>query len=217
MKNGKKILILAVALSVLCALMCVNAFAAEEPTISTITKKVNNVEFEYGENAVNFGMTYSGDRDGMFLVLVLGDGTPTDNDGNFAPKAEHILYVNQTTSSGGEVSFAGDNVIYPSGIEDKSMVCLAGAGLDKITLLGVITANQVEPDYMLGDVTGDDRVNARDVTALRKYLISQTLYPLNVIEAADVTGDTRINARDVTSLRKYLISSTLYPFPATEK
>lgn len=212
MKNGKKILILAVALSVLCALMCVNAFAAEEPTISTIDKAdgVNNVTFTINEGAVNFDMTYTGAQDGMFLVLVLGDGTPTDNDGNFAPKAEHILYVNQTTSSGGTVSFTdeGDNVIYPSGIEDQSMVCLAGAGLDKITLLGVITANQVEPDALKGDVTLNNVVDMEDVVALMRHVLkAETITNSASLAVSEVTNNSELDMEDVIKIMQYALKA----------
>ena len=47
MKNVKKILVLAAMLSVLCALMCVNAFAAGG-TIESITKDNVNANFTVG-------------------------------------------------------------------------------------------------------------------------------------------------------------------------
>ena len=63
----------------------------------------------------------------------------------------------------------------------------------------------------LGDVDGNGKINMGDVTAIRKYLIDATSYPLPVPEAADVTGEGKINMADVTAIRKYLINSSLYP------
>lgn len=211
MKNIKKILMLAVALSVLCALMCVSAFAAEEPTISEIKKAdgVSNVTFTINEGAVNFDMTYAGDQDGMFLVLVLGKDTAYDKEtGVFAPKAEDILYVNQTTSDDGDVSFTaeGDNEIYPSGIEDESMICLAGAGLDKITLLGVITANgPAGPEYELGDVNRDTFIDATDIAAIRDYILGRAELASEQMILANVTRDESVDANDIASIRDYIL------------
>ncbi len=207
MKNVKKVLILALILS---ALMCVSAFAAEEPTISQIdmAKGVDNVTFMINEGAVNFNMTYTGAQDGMFLVLVLGKDTAYDEEtGVFAPKAEDILYVNQTTSDDGDVSFTaeGDNVIYPSGIEDQSMVCLAGAGLDKITLLGVITANQVEPDYLRGDVNMDKKVDIGDHQCLFEHLQGITIITNDAqLIIADTNQDGKVDIGDHQCLFEHL-------------
>lgn len=74
-----------------------------------------------------------------------------------------------------------------------------------------VTLKITEPAYVLGDVTGDGRINMADVTAIRKYIINASLYPLAVQAAGDVTGDGRINMADVTAIRKYIINPTLYP------
>jgi len=138
-KNVKKILVLAAMLSVLCALMCVNAFAAGG-TIESITKDNVNANFTVAQDPVKFDMTYTAAQDGMFLVLVVDSDVPTNGD-KIAPQAGDILYVNQTTSVDKLVSFtdAGENEIYPSGIENGSKIYLAGAGLDQLTLMGTIS------------------------------------------------------------------------------
>ncbi len=83
----------------------------------------------------------------------------------------------------------------------------------KDQIISAITFASEEDDFLLGDVTGDGKVNMADVTAIRRYLISEELYPLNVEKAGEVTGDGKINMADVTAIRRYLISSDLYPFP----
>ena len=50
-----------------------------------------------------------------------------------------------------------------------------------------------------GDVNGDGKVNARDVTAIMKSLAGGDMVDH---ELADVNGDGKVNARDVTELMK---------------
>ena len=216
MKNVKKILVLAAMLSVLCALMCVNAFAAGG-TIESITPAENSgANFTVAQDPVKFDMTYTAAQDGMFLVLVVDSDVPT-NGGKIAPQAGDILYVNQTTSVDNLVSFtaAGENEIYPSGIENGSQIYLAGAGLDQLTLMGTISTP--EPTIVYGDVDNSGKVNSRDATALRKYFADKLLYPLAVEAAGDVDGSGKVNSRDATALRKYLADKLLYPLPVTQK
>ena len=55
-----------------------------------------------------------------------------------------------------------------------------------------------------GDVNGDGKVNAKDVTAIMKHLVGNT--PANfILSAADTNGDGKINAKDVTWLMKKLV------------
>ena len=59
-----------------------------------------------------------------------------------------------------------------------------------------------ETAYIPGDINGDGKVNARDVTKLLQYLAE---WDVEVVEAAlDVNGDGKVNARDVTTLKQYI-------------
>ena len=59
------------------------------------------------------------------------------------------------------------------------------------------------PEFRLGDVNGDGKVNARDVTAIMKAIISGAVLPL---DRADINNDGKINARDVVALMKLIIA-----------
>ena len=62
-------------------------------------------------------------------------------------------------------------------------------------------------DLIPGDVNGDGKLNAKDVTALMKYLIGSA--PKGFIEAAaDYDGNGKLNAKDVTALMKFLVSQS---------
>ena len=55
---------------------------------------------------------------------------------------------------------------------------------------------------MLGDLNGDGKISAIDLTLMRKYIAG---YKVDMIEAAaDLNGDGRITAVDLTMLRKYI-------------
>ena len=57
-----------------------------------------------------------------------------------------------------------------------------------------------------GDVNGDGKVNAKDVTTIMKYLIGKTPSSFDVT-AADFNNDGKVNAKDVTSLMKSLVGT----------
>ena len=65
--------------------------------------------------------------------------------------------------------------------------------------------DEIDPDatVLLGDVTGDGKINVIDVTRLRQYLAGEPGKTVNAGNA-DVTGDGKINVFDVTRLRRYL-------------
>jgi hypothetical protein len=63
----------------------------------------------------------------------------------------------------------------------------------------------VAPAYTIGDVNGDNKLNAKDVTALMKFLVGAA--PKGFVEAAaDYDGNGKVNAKDVTKLMKDLVS-----------
>lgn len=127
MKNVKKILMLAVALSVLCALMCVNAFAAEIESVTAmngiagVTATVLEKDVDGVDKKVAVEFAYSGVTEGnMYLVLILeAEGGEVPD----RPTAGNILYVNQTTADSDTITF--DN-LYPSEVKE-SYIFLAGA------------------------------------------------------------------------------------------
>lgn len=69
----------------------------------------------------------------------------------------------------------------------------------------VTVKGEFEIDYLPGDVDGNGKLNAKDVTAIMKYLVGAA--PKNFNEAAaDFDANGKINAKDVTKLMKYLVT-----------
>ncbi len=61
---------------------------------------------------------------------------------------------------------------------------------------------KVQPDFIRGDVDGDNNVTISDVTALIDFLLSGAEAPA----AADCDGDTNVSISDVTALIDFLLS-----------
>ena len=62
-----------------------------------------------------------------------------------------------------------------------------------------------EPDFILGDVTGDGKVNVQDVAKLAKAALSLVTLTQTEKKAGDVNGDGVINVQDVAKVAKAAI------------
>lgn len=59
-------------------------------------------------------------------------------------------------------------------------------------------------DYLPGDVNGDDVVNGKDVTMVRRHIVGGYDQIINEA-AADVNEDGTINGKDVTAIRRFIV------------
>lgn len=95
--------------------------------------------------------------------------------------------------------------VYFTGAESDYNIMIGATGNNPF-----INANKVynyKPGSVTpGDVDGNGKLNAKDVTAIMKHLVGKT--PENfVLEAADYNGDGKVNAKDVTALMKFLVNN----------
>ncbi len=67
-----------------------------------------------------------------------------------------------------------------------------------------------EPEYLLGDVNGDGRVNVRDLRLLKNYLEDDATRDDIVFINTDINNDGRINNRDLVLLSNYLDQEITY-------
>lgn len=76
-------------------------------------------------------------------------------------------------------------------------------------------ASSVTPEFLYGDVNGDEKVNSLDFALLKQYLLEKiTQFPdENGLKAADVTGDGSINSLDFAIMKQYLLGA-ISKFPA---
>ena len=67
------------------------------------------------------------------------------------------------------------------------------------------TSENPEPEYTLGDVNGDGKINSRDVAALQKHILESEPLIGDALAAADVNTDGKVNSRDVAVLQKHIL------------
>lgn len=126
--------------------------------------------------------------DGYYLVLALKDKDTIDE--------ESILYIDQIPAADGVVSFE----VYPSTMTTSTIV-ITGVKADG-TSNGKVYVAIIKGKYILGDVTGDGKINDDDLLRLAKYLAGKTSDIVS--DAADVTQKDGIEDGDLLRLAKYL-------------
>lgn len=201
MKNVKKVLILAL---VLCVLMCVSAFAGENPTtIASINITKGELMDPNVAGEVQFGLSYTGKDGDMYLIMVLNSELKE----NEAPTASDILYVNQETVEDGTATF---DTVYPTEIKD-SVIYLAGGDLGKLTQIGTIKANK--PAYKLGDVSKDGTVDVYDATLIKRHAVGIITLSNEELVIGEVSGDGVVDVYDATLIQRYAVE-IITTFPA---
>lgn len=203
--------------AVLTAALCVGALAAE-PTVagiygvtdgngvtltpqeaneSAITAEAQESYGAYYANAVRFGVEKTGLTKGTQYLLLVVKGTE-------APSEKNIVYIDQRAAgSDGKVSFNA----YPSSLtKDNYRVYVVGQGSSYSLENPTASFSYYQP-YTLGDVNGDEIINASDALLVLKFSAKlETLTDTQKLAAnvtAHSTGDDIINASDALMILKY--------------
>ncbi len=64
------------------------------------------------------------------------------------------------------------------------------------------TTTQPQPEYEVGDVNKDGKVNIKDATAIQKYLAKLVEFDATQLILADCNKDNKVNIKDVTYIQK---------------
>ena len=100
------------------------------------------------------------------------------------------------------VTFAKPGTYYLLGLDPAAgtnEACIAPATAK------IVVTEKTEPEYILGDVNGDGKLNAQDVQMLRNFLLKKITLTKAQRAAADVNHDNSVNAQDVQKLRNFLL------------
>ena len=109
-----------------------------------------------------------------------------------APDCENVGYTTHTCTVCGDV------------VVDNRTDAL-GHTYDSVEDKDCNVCGHVRPDFIPGDVDGNDKVNNRDLGLLKKYLNGDNLSDKTfVADAADLDGNGKINNRDLGQLKKIL-------------
>lgn len=195
----------ALLLTLVLALLCIGAMAADKATLTqdatqaaayTVKlldadgKEVTPVDGKY-EGVEKFQLNYENATGEQLVMLLLDSAVPTAN---------NIYYIDQKSGSG---SFA----IYPKQMMSGTYhLMVANTSCNKAAEI------VYEADYILGDVNGDRVVDANDVTGLLRHVVRiEEIKNETFLKAADVDRSGEVDALDVTKLLRYVvrIDSTL--------
>ena len=88
------------------------------------------------------------------------------------------------------------------GQDGELQVSAEGCDLGVLTVDGV---NQLKEAPVYGDVNGDGKVGAKDLTVLARHISKiEKITDSTLLKNADVTHDDKVNAKDLTKLAKYV-------------
>ena len=104
------------------------------------------------------------------------------------------------TPAGGVARFTENASSYCSGMRSVTGAQYAQYGM----LVSYIYFTVEEPDYVVGDVNEDGKINIRDVAAIQRYLANFGTLTLAQLMAADTDGDGSVTVDDATWLQMYL-------------
>ena len=145
-----------------------------------------------------FRFYYGPYSDKVFEKVIFSDGITSISNYAFYDIGElESVEIPATVTSIGNLAFPHDHNINVYGTSGSyaEEYC---AEYDNLTFIA-----GGMPTHTPGDINGDGKVNLKDVTRLKQYLLG---WKVKVVEQAiDVNGDGKVNLKDVTRLKQYLL------------
>ena len=219
----KRVLITVLLVCALAALLCVCAYAEDEPSgiydVTPLpTSETMNVELTpldadgnkiaasncpaalgsasaFYANAEQISVIVSGtDISAAYYLILAQDAVETQED--------TIRYIDQGVQSGNCVSFT----VYPDKLENGNTyhIYLAGNGGAKVEI-GSFKYYVPAPLYRLGDVDGESGVDINDAVMILRYLVHlENLTDLQRL-AANVDGASGVDINDAVMILRYLV------------
>ncbi len=92
------------------------------------------------------------------------------------------------------------------GLTDAQKEYISQSKKDKLTALVEIVNFVPAPDYTLGDVNADGKVDAKDALEVLKFAVGKTELTETQQLAAEVVGDDAINAKDALEILKFAVN-----------
>ena len=203
MKKLSKIMLSVAAASVVTAAMAVTAMAAD-----TITGTYDN---DTGVVTMD-GVISSGASQ---TLLVLNNVTEVES-------SSDIAYINQIDNNGTFSTFTLAAGLKPATASESVTYNIKVGGTDGTVQTGTLTIAGDAPatvTIVIGDASGDGKVNATDISRIGRYLLKKPTgtgssgQVKKTPEGADVvigdaSGDGKLNATDISRIGRYLLKKT---------
>lgn len=163
--------------------VALTAQTAAQGTPATASVTVDGAQKVVSLDAERIAMTYTGTAaDTEYLVFVLKGDTTT-------PMADNIVYIDQKTGTGGDLSFD----LYPSSLSSGIYTICMSTTSDAVAKIGSFG---YYASYKLGDVDGDGSVKSRDALFVLQHVAELRPFSETQRLAADVDGIAGIRSRD---------------------
>lgn len=189
MKKFLKTLAVTLAMAML---LSISALAA--PVVNPAEDEA--IEFELADTGDKFTVVeYYNDAivaGGQYMIFVVAE-----EDGEYLPTANSILYVNQAQADeDGVVTFEN---VYPKTMQ-SSGILISGTGISELLLVAEITVDE----SVAGDVDRSGEFDVGDATMLLKYLAGLASEEELDLTVADVDGSKSVDVGDATYMLKSL-------------
>lgn len=163
--------------------------AAPKTTVSDPT----SYTLSYSDTSVKAGEQY--------LVLMVAVNDVTSNKPNYAITSDSLVYINQASSTAGNVAFS---TVYPSCVTD-SLILLTGGSLTEPKLLAKVDAQGI-----LGDVNYDNKVTVGDASDVLGNIVGKVNFDATQTAMADVNHDGKITVGDASDILGYIVGKVTF-------
>lgn len=150
-------------------------------------------------NANKFKLTCTGLPGQYSLVLLLKEDADQSEGTKGVPTESNLQYIDQQN-----ITATTEFILFPKQMEPGTYnvyVSTNNADLKKVASLEYGT----EPEYTLGDVDQNNKINIADVSTVLKYIASLTELSSAQFKAADVREDKgKVDIKDVAGILYYI-------------
>ena len=146
-------------------------------------------------------VTYSGAKADEYYSIIMVDGQALPT------KDTEIYYINQETATDTSVNFNA-GIKKPTETTDMTMYISSSVkDFDLVSVLMNYAVNATEvappPAYKPGDANEDDKIDVKDVIAIRRSITGGYGVTIND-DAADVNDDNKIDVKDAIAIRRFI-------------
>lgn len=194
--------------TLLCSMiLAVLATAAALADSEYVANVISGATLERTEAGV-YTVSYTGVTENTEYLILVVETSMTELAG-LSENSSKIQFIDQKNS---EDSTTISFTIRPRTV-NACNVYLCGEGFENPLKLGeIVSQSDNGPVVRVGDVNGDDKVNAKDVMLLARYVSKWPGIVLNT-EAADINADGKINAKDVMYMARCVAKWPGYTLP----
>ena len=150
-------------------------------------------------NANKFKLTCTGLSGQYSLVLLLKEDADQSEGTKGVPTESNLQYIDQQN-----ITATTEFILFPKQMEPGTYNVYVSTDSVKLTKVASLEYG-TEPEYTLGDVDQNNKINIADVSTVLKYIASLTELSSAQFKAADVREDKgKVDIKDVAGILYYI-------------